>query len=445
MEEFTPESLTIDLNTEPEFNKETTVQAVDLALKHNTFGCALFKAQKTKESLKHFHKAFQALSTNGQNFPYTNALQNLGNAYAQLKELGMALKCYQKVIEYSPFSKEEDRKENSKNENLEKTIIFNPKLNRRDALVDAYTNAAFTLLDMQKPSEAQFYCEKSLQLDPSNKDAYINFGNVLRQTGQREKAIDFAWKMIKNSYFERTNKVLEVKKINVPDLDKVGNDGMKEDEVVNVVTMKWGTKYDSEYVNKIYRGIERNTSKKFNFICFTDNSEGLDQRIEVREILEDWKRLVCKSTMFSDLHKLEGLNFFIDLDMIITGNLDEILSYKGNFALMCTDQIQNETLNKGGYNSSVVLWRGKAFDPIYSTLKECFEDLIKFVFRFDYWLEMIVVGSEFVQNVFPGQLPDFMAECQNSLPENARIVAFPRNPKPHEVADKVDWVKEHWI
>ena len=69
---------------------------------------------------------------------------------------------------------------------------------------------------------------------------------------------------------------------------------------------------------------------------------------------------------------------------------------------MCIDQIQNETLNKGGYNSSVVLWRGRAFDPIYSILKECFEDLIKFVFRFDYWLEMLVVEADFVQDVFPG-------------------------------------------
>ena len=91
--------------------------------------------------------------------------------------------------------------------------------------------------------------------------------------------------------------------------------------------MKWGTKYDSEYVNKVYRGVERHTTKKFRFICFTDTAEGLDPKIEVREILEDWKRLVCKSTMFSDLHNLEGLKFFIDLDMIITGNLDEIFSY----------------------------------------------------------------------------------------------------------------------
>ena len=81
IEDYSPQNLIISVQEVPEFNKDT-VEAVDLALKHNTFGCALFKAGKTKESLKHFYKAFEALSTNNQNFPYTNALQNLGNAYA---------------------------------------------------------------------------------------------------------------------------------------------------------------------------------------------------------------------------------------------------------------------------------------------------------------------------------------------------------------------------
>ena len=112
-----------------------------------------------------------------------------------------------------------------------------------------------------------------------------------------------------------------------------------EEDIVNIITMKWGIKYDSEYVNKLYRGVVRNTTKKFNFICFTDCSEGLNSNIEVREISEDWKCLLCKSTIFADFHNFKGLNFFIDLDMIITGNLDDIFSYTGKFALMRTDEI----------------------------------------------------------------------------------------------------------
>ena len=47
------------------------------------------------------------------------------------------------------------------------------------------------------------------------------------------------------------------------------------DEFVNILCVKWGTRYDSEYVNKLYRGIKNNCTKKFKFYCFTDDSTGL--------------------------------------------------------------------------------------------------------------------------------------------------------------------------
>lgn len=47
------------------------------------------------------------------------------------------------------------------------------------------------------------------------------------------------------------------------------------DEFVNILSVKWGTRYDSEYVNKLYRGIKNNCTKKFKFYCFTDDSTGL--------------------------------------------------------------------------------------------------------------------------------------------------------------------------
>lgn len=56
---------------------------------------------------------------------------------------------------------------------------------------------------------------------------------------------------------------------------------------------------------------------------------------------------------------------------------------------------------------------------------------------------MVVQNSEFVQDLFPGQIVDYLAECKDSLPENAAIVAFPRDPKPHEVTE--GWIPEYWV
>jgi hypothetical protein len=37
-----------------------------------------------------------------------------------------------------------------------------------------------------------------------------------------------------------------------------------------------------------------------------------------------------------------------------------------------------------------------------------------------------------------------MEHCKGKeeVPENCRIIAFPRTPKPHEIGEK--WVNDHW-
>ena len=44
---------------------------------------------------------------------------------------------------------------------------------------------------------------------------------------------------------------------------------------LNVICMKWGTKYSSEYVNKLYSMVARNLSVPFRFVCFTDDADGI--------------------------------------------------------------------------------------------------------------------------------------------------------------------------
>lgn len=68
-------------------------------------------------------------------------------------------------------------------------------------------------------------------------------------------------------------------KIKVAELEK-----SPDIEEVNVICMKWGTKYGADYVNKLFRGFKRNTKKPFNFICVTDNTEGLEEGIMTREL-----------------------------------------------------------------------------------------------------------------------------------------------------------------
>lgn len=94
--------------------------------------------------------------------------------------------------------------------------------------------------------------------------------------------------------------------------------------------MKWGDKYGPEYVNRLYNMVERNTTLPFKFICFTDNADGLLPEVSVRPLPDmplppDKERGWRKLSLFRDDVGLEGRVLFLDLDVVIVGNIDGFL------------------------------------------------------------------------------------------------------------------------
>ena len=88
---------------------------------------------------------------------------------------------------------------------------------------------------------------------------------------------------------------------------------------VNVLCIKWGNKYGSDYVNTLYSMVSRNLSRPFRFICLTDDNEGIRDEVEVKPIpkigFEDFDKQVpwtkahgwLKLTCFANpLHDLSG-------------------------------------------------------------------------------------------------------------------------------------------
>ena len=48
-----------------------------------------------------------------------------------------------------------------------------------------------------------------------------------------------------------------------------------------VVCLKWGDKYSADYVNVLANMVARNTTVPYEFVCFTDNSNGIQAGIRV--------------------------------------------------------------------------------------------------------------------------------------------------------------------
>lgn len=88
--------------------------------------------------------------------------------------------------------------------------------------------------------------------------------------------------------------------------------------------------------------------------------------------------------------------------MVITGNMDALMSYEGPFAILRTDELECEKENKNGYNSSIMIWNDReVFARVYEELKRN-EHIRKFIVRFDFWLEMMIDNADFLQELYPG-------------------------------------------
>ncbi|KAL4506501.1 hypothetical protein ABPG72_000072 [Tetrahymena utriculariae] len=416
------------------------------ALDCNKFASLLTKSGDILRGEKFFLQGIKLIEEMNPPVSFSNIYLNLGNLYAQKRDYQKAIEFYLKTIQKSPYNNEIN------NQNPFQSFQLDRSLNNKDAYLDAYTNIAVMYVNSGEKEKSYEYCIKAIELNPDNKEALINLGDILRQLGRKNEAISITWSLIEKLTNKNNNKVegqsdqyIRPNPVEVQLLEK-GFEGQLEGESINILCVKWGTRYDSEYVNKLYRGIKKNTILPFTFYCFTEDSKGLDENIVPIELMNNWKRWWGKATLFSLQYKLKGnLNFYIDLDMIITGNIDNLLKYKGGFAILKTEDLACEKYHKDGYNSSIMIWdkRNVDLERVYIALKENFEQITQYIVRFDYWLEMMINNADFIQDVFPTEVSDYLNYCQNKLPENTRIVCFPRKPKPEDYPS--DWIKEYWI
>jgi hypothetical protein len=122
---------------------------------------------------------------------------------------------------------------------------------------------------------------------------------------------------------------------------------MPPDPRKTVLCMKWGDKYPPAFVNRLYNGVRRNLSPPFRFLCLTDNPAGLAEGVETHPIPdlpidaaffdksrhgEGWRKLVVFGP---DIAGLGGPVLFLDIDVVVTGDLDRLFAFEpGRFCII---------------------------------------------------------------------------------------------------------------
>ena len=61
---------------------------------------------------------------------------------------------------------------------------------------------------------------------------------------------------------------------------------MSTDASVNIICLKWGTRYPARYTNILYASVKRHLHRPFRFVCFTDDASELDPGIDPQPLPE---------------------------------------------------------------------------------------------------------------------------------------------------------------
>lgn len=100
--------------------------------------------------------------------------------------------------------------------------------------------------------------------------------------------------------------------------------------MINIYTVKWGTKYSSDHVNKILEQCEEYTTHDFKFYCLTEDPSGLSSKIEVIPFPKEnyyekwWNKLYLFDTA---VVSQTGEKLFLDLDIVIQRNIDGFIEH----------------------------------------------------------------------------------------------------------------------
>lgn len=242
--------------------------------------------------------------------------------------------------------------------------------------------------------------------------------------------------------------------------------------------MKWGTRYGADYVNRLYGMVSRHTRAPFQLVCFTDDATGITPEVDCRPLppfpgvpdhlaVKPWRKLsLWQKPLALDLDGRDAL--VLDLDLVITGPLDDFFSYQpGKYAVI-------ENWTKPGANignTSVFRFTVGKYPLIYDRFLADPEGLYRNEFRIEQEYISATLHPQNQQVFWPRQwVRSFKEELLPSwplrflkaapLPPEARLVIFHGKPDPDEARDGIwpapwykkiyktlrptPWIATHW-
>lgn len=191
----------------------------------------------------------------------------------------------------------------------------------------------------------------------------------------------------------------------------------------NEHSQSFSTMYNETWVERLYRGFDRNLTEPFEFVCYVDRPREFAEPIIQRNI-------TSPRPSYADCiqpYELGKPMILVGLDTIVTGDCDGLADYcmtADKIALPLDPYMPSRVCNgvaivPAGMTHVYTDWRGE-------------NDMD--------WMRK--QPHAILDDLFPGQIQSYKGSIKAKGLQDTRIAYFHGAEKPHQVL--APWIQEHW-
>jgi hypothetical protein len=220
--------------------------------------------------------------------------------------------------------------------------------------------------------------------------------------------------------------------------------------MINVVSYRWGNRYDAKYWNILKAAVDRNLKIPHRFIVICDKDDGLDLKIDVIKMdpEKDFFDFWTKMTIFRPQpFGITGRILLLDVDTVITGKLDELMDLDGDFYTYpnwWSDSIA----------FAVTLMDAGARTKLWDLFIADKENIIKKYGSDENFISAICPDERWFPKPWVRSYKEHCSTVEKRIghvPPGCKFVCFHGKPDPHEIIAHSTgyygpdpWVGEHW-
>lgn len=226
--------------------------------------------------------------------------------------------------------------------------------------------------------------------------------------------------------------------------------------MITIVSLAWGNwpggtwpmsrLLPMRYFINFREALKRYSTCEFKHVLFAERPEMFDNRytraqenliVKPLGAISKWRGCMPKLEAFKHDLDFQGQVFVFDLDNVITGNIDELLAYRGAFAT-CMDPLPARKNMVGGNIVSYPAGSMRAVLDLVAANYPKYEEICQGSERFllDHMMKTGVLGQcDFLQNLFPGMIRSLKFEAATDTPcgDEMRILWTHGRPRPHKL------------